>query len=933
MTNPLLTPFELPPFSKILPEHVVPAVTKALNDCRENVERVVAQGAPYTWENLCQPLAEVDDVLGRIFSPVSHLNSVKNSPELREAYEQTLPLLSEYSTWVGQHEGLYKAYRDLRDGDHYATLNTAQKKAVDNALRDFELSGIGLPKEKQQRYGEIATRLSELGNQYSNNVLDATMGWTKLVTDEAELAGMPESALAAAKAQAEAKELEGYLLTLDIPSYLPVMTYCDNQALREEMYRAYSTRASDQGPNAGKWDNSKVMEEILALRHELAQLLGFENYAFKSLATKMAENPQQVLDFLTDLAKRARPQGEKELTQLRAFAKAEFGVDELQPWDIAYYSEKQKQHLYSISDEQLRPYFPENKVVNGLFEVVKRIYGITAKERKDVDVWHPDVRFFELYDENNELRGSFYLDLYARENKRGGAWMDDCVGQMRKADGSLQKPVAYLTCNFNRPVNGKPALFTHDEVITLFHEFGHGLHHMLTRIETAGVSGISGVPWDAVELPSQFMENWCWEPEALAFISGHYETGEPLPKELLDKMLAAKNYQAALFILRQLEFGLFDFRLHAEFRPDQGAKILETLAEIKKLVAVVPSPSWGRFPHAFSHIFAGGYAAGYYSYLWADVLAADAFSRFEEEGIFNRETGQSFLDNILSRGGSEEPMDLFKRFRGREPQLDAMLEHYGIKADHSVKICLIDETGTGDGALSVLAARWGLEHDEDNLMALVLTPEHLELRKRDEPKLGGIFVDFVGGAMAHRRKFGGGRGEAVAKAVGIKGDYLPDVVDATAGLGRDAFVLASVGCRVRMLERNPVVAALLDDGLARGYADAEIGGWLQERLQLIHASSLTALTDITPRPQVVYLDPMFPHKQKSALVKKEMRVFQSLVGPDLDADGLLEPARLLATKRVVVKRPDYAPPLANVATPNAVVTKGHRFDIYAGTPV
>lgn len=679
MTNPLLTPFELPPFSKIQPEHVVPAVTKALNDCRENVERVVAQGAPYTWENLCQPLAEVDDVLGRIFSPVSHLNSVKNSPELREAYEQTLPLLSEYSTWVGQHEGLYKAYRDLRDGDHYATLNTAQKKAVDNALRDFELSGIGLPKEKQQRYGEIATRLSELGNLYSNNVLDATMGWTKLVTDEAELAGMPESALAAAKAQAQAKEQEGYLLTLDIPSYLPVMTYCDNQGLREEMYRAYSTRASDQGPNAGKWDNSPIMEEILALRHELAQLLGFESYAFKSLATKMAENPQQVLDFLTDLAKRARPQGEKELAQLRAFAKAEFGVDELQPWDIAYYSEKQKQHLYSISDEQLRPYFPENKAVNGLFEVVKRIYGITAKERTDVDVWHPEVRFFELYDENNELRGSFYLDLYAREHKRGGAWMDDCVGQMRKSDGSLQKPVAYLTCNFNRPVNGKPALFTHDEVITLFHEFGHGLHHMLTRIETAGVSGINGVPWDAVELPSQFMENWCWEPEALAFISGHFETGEPLPKELLDKMLAAKNYQAALFILRQLEFGLFDFRLHAEFNPQQGAKILETLAEIKKQVAVVPGPTWGRFPHAFSHIFAGGYAAGYYSYLWADVLAADAFSRFEDEGIFNRETGQSFLDSILTRGGSEEPMTLFKRFRGREPQLDAMLEHYGIK--------------------------------------------------------------------------------------------------------------------------------------------------------------------------------------------------------------------------------------------------------------
>lgn len=389
------------------------------------------------------------------------------------------------------------------------------------------------------------------------------------------------------KPKAEAKEQEGFLLTLDIPSYLPVMTYCDNRALREEMYRAYSTRASDQGPNAGKWDNSPVMAEILALRHELAQLLGFDSYADKSLATKMAENPQQVLDFLTDLAKRARPQGEKELAQLRAFAKAEFGVDELQPWDIAYYSEKQKQHLYSISDEQLRPYFPENKAVNGLFEVVKRIYGITAKERTDIDVWHPDVRFFELYDEKNELRGSFYLDLYARENKRGGAWMDDCVGQMRKADGSLQKPVAYLTCNFNRPVSGKPALFTHDEVITLFHEFGHGLHHMLTRIETAGVAGISGVPWDAVELPSQFMENWCWEPDALAFISGHYETGEPLPKELLDKMLAAKNYRAAMFILRQLEFGLFDFRLHAEFSPEQGRKSSKPLAEIKKQVAVI----------------------------------------------------------------------------------------------------------------------------------------------------------------------------------------------------------------------------------------------------------------------------------------------------------------------------------------------------------
>ncbi|EMF06813.1 oligopeptidase A [Serratia marcescens] len=679
MTNPLLTPFSLPPFSAIRPEDIVPAVQSALADCRAAVERVVAQPGPFTWDNLCQPLAESDDRLSRIWSPIGHLNSVKNSPELRAAYEQALPLLSEYGTWVGQHEGLYQAYRSLKEGAAFEALSVPQRKAVDNALRDFELSGIGLSADKQQRYGEIVARLSELGSTYSNNVLDATMGWSKLITDKAELSGLPESALAQAQAMAQAKEQDGWLLTLDMPSYLPVLTYADNRALREEMYRAFATRASDQGPNAGKWDNSEVMAETLALRHELAQLLGFDTYADKSLATKMAESPEQVIGFLSDLAKRARPQAEQELAQLRAFAKQHYGVDELEAWDITYYGEKQKQHLFSISDEQLRPYFPEQRVVEGLFEVVKRIYGITAKERKDVDTWHPDVRFFDLFAADGELRGSFYLDLYARENKRGGAWMDDCVGSLRKADGTLQKPVAYLTCNFNRPLGDQPALFTHNEVTTLFHEFGHGLHHMLTQIDTAGVSGINGVPWDAVELPSQFMENWCWEPEALAFISGHYQSGEPLPKEMLDKLLAAKNYQAALFILRQLEFGLFDFRMHFEYSPEKGAQILPTLAEVKKMVAVVPSPSWGRFPHAFSHIFAGGYAAGYYSYLWAEVLSADAYSRFEEEGIFNAETGKSFLDNILSRGGSEEPMALFKRFRGREPQLDAMLRHYGIK--------------------------------------------------------------------------------------------------------------------------------------------------------------------------------------------------------------------------------------------------------------
>lgn len=679
MSNPLLSTTGLPAFSLIKPEHVVPALKEVLATYRETVEKLLADNTQFNWDNLCQPLAEAGDKLSRVWSPVSHLNSVKNSAELREAYEQSLPLLSEFSTWMGQHEGLYQAYKSIKESADFNTLTQPQKKAVENALRDFELSGIGLPKEKQQRFGEISARMSELGAKYGNNVLDATMGWSKLITNVDDLSGMPQSAIDAAKAIAQAKEQEGYLLTLDMPSYLPVMTYADNRELRKEMSIAYSTRASDQGPNAGQWDNSEIMAEILALRHELAQLLGFKNYAEKSLATKMAESPEQVISFLTDLAQRAHPQGEEELAELTQFAKEHYGVDKLESWDLAYYSEKQKQHLFSIDDEQLRPYFPEQRALSGLFEVVHRIYGLTAKERNDIETWHDDVRFFELYDESNTLRGSFYLDLYAREHKRGGAWMDDCIGRMRHADGSLQNPVAYLTCNFNKPVGDKPALFTHNEVTTLFHEFGHGLHHMLTQIDTADVAGINGVPWDAVELPSQFMENWCWEPEALAFISGHYETGEPLPQAMLDNMLKAKNYQSAMFVLRQLEFGLFDFRLHAEYDPSKGARIMEILNSVKEKVSVVPSTPWARFPHAFSHIFAGGYAAGYYSYLWADVLAADAFSRFSEEGIFNRETGQSFLDNILTRGGSEEPMALFKRFRGREPKLDAMLKGYGIK--------------------------------------------------------------------------------------------------------------------------------------------------------------------------------------------------------------------------------------------------------------
>ncbi len=670
----------LPPFSQIQPDHVQPAVTQAIADCKQKIKDVLAHTEPHTWDSLIAPLEEVNDRLARIWSPVSHLNSVLNSEPLRAAHDACLPLLSEFQTYVGQHEGLYQAYLALSESDDFPRLGGAQRKEIQNTLRDFRLSGIGLPAEAQQRYGEIQARLSELASRFSNNVLDATQGWHKLVADEAELAGLPESVLAAARQMAELKGKEGWLFTLDIPSYLPVMMYADNRELRAEMYEAFTTRASDQGPNAGKWDNSAIMTELLTLRSELARLLGFANYAELSLATKMADKTSQVVDFLTDLAAKSLPQGKAELEEIRAFAAEQHGQSELAAWDIAYYAEKLKQHKFSISDEQLRPYFPANKVVKGLFEVVKRVFGMKVRERLGIDTWHPDVRFYDIFDSEDELRGSFYLDLYAREHKRGGAWMDVCLGRRYRQDGSLQKPVAYLTCNFNGPVDGKPALFTHDEVVTLFHEFGHGIHHMLTRIDVAGVAGINGVAWDTVELPSQFLENWCWESEALAFISGHYETGEPLPADLLEKMLTARNFQAAMQMLRQLEFALFDFRLHQEFDPAKPDQIPALLGEVRSQVAVMTPPAFNRFQHSFSHIFAGGYAAGYYSYKWAEVLSADAFSRFEEEGIFNPATGQSFLQNILEKGGSKEPMELFRAFRGREPKVDALLRHSGIAA-------------------------------------------------------------------------------------------------------------------------------------------------------------------------------------------------------------------------------------------------------------
>lgn len=677
--NPLVGLEGLPPFSKIKPAHVVPALKAGIDECRAKIDEVLANKS-FTWQGLVLPLEEVDDKLSRMFSPVSHMNSVVNSDELREAYEQCLPLISEYSTFVGQHQGLYEAYNALHNSDEFKTLNTAQQKTITNALRDFELSGIALAPEQQKRYGEISARLSELAAKFGNNVMDATLAWQKHITDETELAGLPESALALAADTAASKELDGWVFTLDFPSYLPIMTYADNRELREETYTAFITRASDQGPNAGEFDNSAIMSEELALRHEIAQLLGFASYAEKSLATKMAETPEQVFSFLEDLAAKSKPQAEQELAELQAYAKEKHGMDELAAWDYGYYGEKLKQEKYSISDEVLRPYFPADKVLSGLFETVNRLFGISVKELKDIDSYHKDVRFFEIYDSSNTLRGRFYLDLYARDHKRGGAWMDDCMGRKVRANGELQTPVAYLVCNFNKAVGDKPALFTHNEVTTLFHEFGHGIHHMLTQVDAAPVAGINGVAWDAVELPSQFLENWCYEEQALNFISGHYETGEPLPKELLDKLLAAKNYNSGMQMLRQIEFSLFDFRIHNDYQAGEECQIQARLDEVRSHTSVVKAPEFNRFQHGFSHIFAGGYSAGYYSYKWAEVLSADAFSKFEEEGIFNPETGQAFMQHILEKGGSEEPMELFKNFRGREPSVDALLRHSGIAA-------------------------------------------------------------------------------------------------------------------------------------------------------------------------------------------------------------------------------------------------------------
>ena len=677
--NPLLTTTVLPLFSEIKPEHIEPAISQLLAEARAVVDQQLQATSQYTWNNLVEPLEEAEDKLNKAWSPVSHLNSVVNSDELREAYNACLPMLSAYSTEMGQNAQLCNAYQMLVDSDEFKTLEPAQQKVLNNALRDFKLSGVDLESDKKLRYKDISQELSKLASLYEENLLDATNAWSKLITDENDLAGLPESAKASAKQTAESQDQQGWLITLHSPSYQAVMTYADDRTLRSEHYEAYATRASDRGPQAGQWDNTELMEQILALRYEKAQLLGFNNYAELSLATKMANKPDDVIHFLEDLALKSGPQAHKDLAELRDFAGQHCGIDDLQSWDVGYVSEKMRQHYYQLSQEEVKSYFPISRVLLGLFAVVEKLYGLNITEITDFDTWHADVRFFQIHDENGLLRGQFYIDLYARAKKRGGAWMDDCVGRKNKG-GDIQIPVAYLTCNFAAPTADIPALLTHDDVITLFHEFGHGLQHMLTLVDHLGVSGINGVEWDAVELPSQFMENWCWEQEALALISGHYQSGEVLPDSLFKKMLAAKNFQAGMIMVRQLEFSLFDFRIHKDYKPELGGRIYETLGQIRAQVAVMSPPEFNRFAHSFSHIFAGGYAAGYYSYKWAEVLSSDAFSLFEENGIFDRETGQAFLTQILEQGGSQDAMDLFINFRGRQPNIDALLRHSGIAA-------------------------------------------------------------------------------------------------------------------------------------------------------------------------------------------------------------------------------------------------------------
>jgi oligopeptidase A len=670
MDNPLLHDASLPAFLSIRPQHVEPAVRQVLDENRRGLQQLLESGAS-GWDGIVVPIERMQHRLARTWSPVGHLNGVANGDELRAAYNACLPLLTAYHTELAQNPGLCAAYQQVKD-TQYAQLQPEQRKLVDNALRDFRLSGVALDPAHKQRFRELMERLATAQAKFDENVLDATNAWTRAVDDASELAGLPAAVIARARAEAEKNGRDGWLFMLDAPNYQAVLTHAEDRGLRQDFYTAWVTRASEQG--AAQWDNSALIEEILGLRHEAAQLVGFRSFAEYSLATKMARDPSEVLQFLRRLARLCRPAAQREFAELEAFAGTK-----LEAWDVAFHSERLKHERLAVSEEELRPYFPLPRVLQGLFAVAQRLYGIRIEPRTGVEVYHPDVTYYDIVDANGDRRGGFFLDLYARPKKRGGAWMDECVGRIRLG-GDAALPVAYLVCNFTPPSGQRPSLLTHYEVLTLFHEFGHGLHHMLTRVDFPSVAGINGVPWDAVELPSQFMENFAWREEVLPLISGHVDSGEPLPLETLRKLQATRSFQAGMQSVRQLEFALFDFRLHAEFAPARGSRLAATMAEVRAEVAVVRPPAFNRFAHSFQHIFSGGYAAGYYSYKWAEVLSADAFGAFEESGIFDAATARRFLGSILERGGSRDAMEAFVEFRGRQPELEPLLRQLGLAA-------------------------------------------------------------------------------------------------------------------------------------------------------------------------------------------------------------------------------------------------------------
>jgi len=673
-SNPLLDFSGLPCFDQVQAGHVTPAMDQLLQDGRALLEKLATgQDAP-TWDNFARPLEDMEEQISRAWSQVSHMNAVVNSPELREAYNENLPKLTAFYADLSQDERLYAKFRELRASAAYASLNIAQRKIIENELRDFRLGGAELPAEQKARFKQIQEELSRLSSRFEENLLDTTNDFALIVENDEELKGIPADVLQAAQEAAQEEGKTGWKFTLHFPSYMPVLQYADHRPLRETLYRAYATRASEFGKP--EWDNTALIADILKLRQEAARMLGFAHYAEMSLATKMAESSQQVTEFLHTLAARARPFAERDMQELREYAAQRLDLEDLQAWDVAYISEKLREEKYAFSDQEVKQYFPEAQVLQGLFKVTETIFGVRVRQA-EAPIWHPDVTFYEITDADGKLVGQFYLDLYARNNKRGGAWMDEAITRRKKSD-YIETPVAFLTCNFSAPVGDKPALFTHDEVITMFHEFGHGLHHMLTQVDEYGVSGIKGVEWDAVELPSQFMENFCWEWDVLRHMTRHVDTGAHLPKELFDKMVAAKNFQAGMQTVRQIEFSLFDMRLHSDFDPSSSETALDLIEQVRDEVAVVRPPKWNRFPNNFSHIFAGGYAAGYYSYKWAEVLSADAYSLFEENGVLSEETGRRFWSEILAQGGSRPALESFIAFRGREPTIDALLRHNGM---------------------------------------------------------------------------------------------------------------------------------------------------------------------------------------------------------------------------------------------------------------